>query len=415
MDPVKPGEDTAQLGPWPKGMNNRAAEHALGNDELRLAYNVDIDSQGNVFRRAGRTPILEQPGCHSAFGYGNHFLFVQNGTLYRGLPPAHAALRTGLSSLPMAYVEVNDVIHYSNGEITGRVLPSGQARPWGLPTPNPQPVVAAAGAGGLSAGRYQVATTWVDDTGEESGAEVSQSVDVLEGGGIALTGLPAAPSGFFITHRNVYASKTNDDQLYLVATIPAATSSYTVTAGQRGRALQTQLMLPFPPSTLLAYYNGVIYGAKDDVLWHSRALRYGLHNPRSDFIPFAKDVDVVLAVEDGLFVCADRTYWLGGKGPQEFSATAKLKFGAVRGTGVDIENSDKVAWFSKNGWMVGSAGGRIDQVTDTQVAPASYNSGVALFREERGIRQLVSALRAPTDNAFVATDYAEAEIIRRTA
>jgi len=65
--------------------------------------------------------------------------------------------------------------------------------------------------------------------------------------------------------------------------------------------------------------------------------------------------------------------------------------------------------------VIGKSGGTVEQATDTQIVPSGYNSGVALFRESRGIRQLVSALRGPVENGFVATDFADAEIIRRTA
>src|SRR3546814_18967555 len=74
----------------------------------------------------------------------------------------------------MAYVYSNGRIYWSNGQVRGFVLADKSIYPWGIDTPPIQPLLQTTATGGLDAGRYQVAITWMrdinGDAGEESGA-----------------------------------------------------------------------------------------------------------------------------------------------------------------------------------------------------------------------------------------------------
>jgi hypothetical protein len=79
---------------------------------------------------------------------------------------------------------------------------------------------------------------------------------------------------------------------------------------------------------------------------------------------------------------------------------------------VKHENGRQVAWFSEKGYVVGGNGGELRLAQDTNVAVSKYEHGAVLYREDRGVRQLASALRGATQSQFVASDYAEAELVR---
>lgn len=408
--PVTPAE-TIPVGPWPKGMNNRASAEEVPDGALRLVFNGDITNKGAVRRRLGYTVFHEAARTHSVFGAGSVFLFVQDAQLYRGLPPNHLVIRSNVGHARMAYHELNDEVYYSNGSVTGKIDENGMLRPWGIPQPTP-PVLSNI-PGSLPEGRYQVSLTHIDDRGEEGGAPVSVVIDVpVGGGGIEIT-FNTGTVDPTITSMAVYVSKTNDDTLYRLVTLPIATVAYNVLSSVTGnRILQTQRLQPMPPVTQIEYYNGILYGVDGRTIWHTRPLRYGLVDLAKDFILAGADISVFKTTADGFYVCAEVTWWYGGSGPGSFQPRVVLPFGAVPGTGVNIGTSRDVAWFSKNGWIIGKPGGAAEQITDPAVAVKGYASGVSLFREQNGIRQLVSALRGGADNSFEAFDFDNVDEVR---
>lgn len=405
---VTDADGTVTLGPWPVGVNNRAYEFELPDGALRDAVNVDITNGGRTLRRRGATALRKLAQIHSVFGGSEHLLFMQAGALRRGIPPADVSLRTGLSAADMDYVEVNKDVYYSNGEVTGKVIAAGTDAPWGLKLPISQPVLTPGVVGGLPAGRYQIAVTFVCSDGEESGALSPQPVDVVEGGGIQLTAIPQ-PVEAGVNRVRIYRTSTNGDKLYVHQTLLIGVVSLLVGVSVLGRELETLLGTPFPPCTLLDYYNGRIYGAQGNILWYSLPFRYGFLD---SYIQFSEEVSVLEATQDGCYVCADQTYFYPGATPSKQEQRTLLPFGGVYGSGTKVRNSRDVAWFSKNGWVVGKPGGSIEQITDKHVAVPGYAAGAALFREDRGIRQLVGAFQGGVDSSFVAGDSVDAEIIR---
>lgn len=408
-----PRSDQVKLGPWPKGMNNRVDEQELDDGFLRDALNVDITNAGYARRRRGYVALLAP--AHSVFAHDDKFLFVSGGDLYLGLPPNHAIVRAGVGTEEMAYVELNGEIYFSNGVVTGKIDQNNTPRPWGIEIPNPVPVMAATAFGGMHAGTYQVALTYIDDRGEEGGGNHLGSILVPSGGGILISVLPTTLEPTVVSIR-IYVSSVNDDLLFHLVTLPIGTPAYQVfLSGNLGREYDTDLMDPFPPCSQLAKYNGRIYGVDGRFLWYTEPLRYGLTKLRENFIPYASDIGVVAPVEDGIYVCADRTWWLDGRGPGEFNTKDVLPFGAVLGSAVEIGNSRNMAWFSKNGFMIGKAGGKVEQVSDAALAMPGYTKGATLFREQYGLRQLVTVLRGSGEKFFKSADTADAEVIRSTS
>lgn len=404
--------DQIKLGPWPAGINNRAHKYELPEGAVVDALNVDITSSGRILRRKGTTQLLTSTSAHSAFGGSVNFLFMEDGELHLGLPGDDSVLRSGMSARRVAYIEVNGDIYYSNGEVTGKVRSDGTHTTWGVPTPSSQPTIAAVAAGGMYAGRYQIGVTFEDSYGEVSGALAPQAVDVAAGGGILVTNIPQSTDASYVS---LYVTEPNGDKLYEYVTIPMGLTTQLVAASANKRGLLTTVHHePFPPCDMLTYYNGRIYGVKDNVAWYTNPLMYGLvdYSLGDNFILFPEDVTVFAPTVDGIYVCSDKTYFLAGKGPADFSLQMKSKARGVYRTQVDIENTDNVAWFGELGWAIGKPGGNVEFVSDPNVAVPYYESGVSLFRQQRGIRQLVCALRGSSVNDFTAGDYADAATVR---
>src|SRR3546814_8797496 len=74
----------------------------------------------------------------------------------------------------MSYVYSNGRIYWSNGQVRGFVLADKSIYPWGIDTPPIQPLLQTTATGGLDAGRYQVAITWMGDTNGDGGQKTGE-------------------------------------------------------------------------------------------------------------------------------------------------------------------------------------------------------------------------------------------------
>ncbi len=92
---------------------------------LRSAVNVDIDNDGIISRRDGRTAAAVAGNFHSMRDFLNHTLTlaVQDTNLVI-IDPDYSVtvVRSGLTAgLRMEYVEVNNQVYYTNGQVYGFV------------------------------------------------------------------------------------------------------------------------------------------------------------------------------------------------------------------------------------------------------------------------------------------------------
>jgi len=321
----------------------------------------------------------------------------------------------GPISLPLSYALVNDDLYWSNLSVNGRVVDGAPPtnHPWAPATPS-TPAVIASGSGFLYSGRYLVTCTYALPDGREGGAPAPAVVDVTGNQAIVVTLPPPAQAA--VTHIRVYVSDPNGEQMYHAGTYDVGTLSATILRAHRGRLLETLLMSPLPPGSLLAHLDGRLFSIRGRVAFFSEPFRFGLTREGANFVAFPADVRVFLPCVDGYWAVTDRVQWLNHRDPKQAEAITRASETAVPGTGVVLPHDQGVAWFGDRGWVVGKPGGQIDMSMAAKTAVDKYAIGSALFREQRGIRQVVSSLRRGTlQTKFAATDYMDAEIIRRAS
>jgi hypothetical protein len=408
---------------WRQGLNTLLRGDSLPIDALARCVNYDIDDTGRISRRVGRTKIYNgsiQPG--TLWSGSKRTLFVEGGNLkelVRGAGGTYSGMliRLSVGAYRMQYLELNGAIYYTNGLVTGVITEDGLDRAWGLPPPVAQPTLTAGGPGGqLAPGRYQVAITFVTADGEESGTPLAAQVDVTaDSGVITLTGFPATPAG--ASKRRIYCSHVNGEGLYWVTDIPTVYSMYQITkvSNVATLMLRTQNCIAPPAGSLLEYHNGRIYIASGNVLWSTEPLRYGCVNPASGFTLFSQPISVVQAVSDGLYVCADKTYFLSGIDTPDVRQREVLPYGAVYGTGTALPNYDAVSWFSHQGLVFGARNGELLNLMQDRVAVSKYASGTMQVRELNGLRQIVANLWDGKLTTFAAPDYLDLEEARAGA
>jgi hypothetical protein len=416
---------------FPLGKNTVKKETDLPDGSARELLNVDLTNSGKPSRRRGFTSIYSGAGIHSLFSTKPYSFFCE-GTSLKQLHRdfTTTSVRTGLDpSVALSYAEVDGRIYYANGSQKGVITENAESAEWGVEAPVGQPILSATAAGGLDAGTYQVAITYVSALGEESGTGRAALVELTSGGGILISNIPQSSADSC----NVYVSPTNGDVLYLAKNVPMGTASTTVQSTINfSKMLETQFLEEVPAGHIVRHYNGRMWMAVGELLVFTPALRYGLFDPRHTYFRFPARISIVQPVENGIYVVSgSNTYFLEGDKPQDMSQTVVYHQGAVEGTGMAVppkalkgsdmlsgteadDSPDDVAyWFSNTGAVLGFPNGKIKAITEDRLVVSEYENGATLFREEGDTRQLITALTNKGDGSgFGAEDTASAEIIR---
>lgn len=415
-------EKLIPLAPNPKGVNQRAAETDLPEGSLREAINVTLDAAGKAKRRAGYQRIVELGNAHSLWSNDSVMLLVDGGDLYRYDPEQVTAqlVHTGAGGAPLSYAQANEWLFYTSERVNGRINlynPDEHYPYWGVPQPTG--LTLSASAGTLPPGQYQVAVTYASASGEESGADAPMVITLGGTEGIQLNHLQA-PAGVDRVH--IYCSMLNDTQLYRQATIPAGPSEYVITQLRRGKLCTTLFQEPLPSGHLIHAYRGRLFVAKDNVVYFSKGLSYSLYEPDNGYLPpFPEKVSMIVAVEDGLYIGADKTYFLRGNGPDEFSISVVDQGKPVLGSALSInaqlvipEYVGTVAyWVDSEGPCFGVNGGMVQHTSISTLAGVSASRGASGILRDDGVDRVVTSLLggAPR-NGFAAQDSATIEVVR---
>ena len=399
---------TAPIGPF-VGINNRLPDHQLGvvdrgrkaGDYLRNAVNVDLTTAGTLQRRKGSTLAQAGADCHSLWSDGEKAFYVDGTDLKRFTGEVVA---TGLAyGRPVSFcaAPTGDVIWTDSVRL--EAIDKGAVA---VPTPNPAPTVTASGGGALRAGYYQVCITNVASGGRESGSTWPVQVQVPDSGRIEVSGLPG-------TLVNIYVSPLNGDTLYLTASTTA--SSYIIPViGTQGAQCSTLNLRPLPAGRFVREYHGRLMVADASGLYYSEPWAYGLYNPLRGYIPLP-GITLLEPGQTGVYVAtADKTYWLSGLDVDQVERMVELlPYGAVEGSSARMENSNDVAWFSARGLVIGTQDGQAKNVQEDTVAVGPAQIGATLYREQDGMRQIVSATTPQGVTRAAASSFMTMEVRRK--
>ena len=392
---------TYPLGPF-RGINNRLPDFALIADKrtgecyVRSADNVDIDKAGKFKRRAATARVQALTNAHSL-----HMLTPTTGVLVRGavlysvaLPTySEVLLKVLVSDAPMSYAMLGGVLYMSNGVDSLRLV-GGAIEAMALPTPD-SPALEAI-AGGLLAGRYQVAVSYrtggTATAGEEGGCSASANITLVGAtGGIRVT-LPGAVPG--ATHIAVYLSEANGAIPFLSVIVPVGTATADLSTDAGGYASSIRFEEPLPAGELFTS-NGRLCSITNDIYGYrvniGIAFRPGYFLPVEGYIPFTEPVTMAVENQGGTFIAADKTYWVPGDlGAGDEKLVTVLPYGAVQGTAFALPDRSVVGWFGEKGIVLGSPTGEADAVMAEAVDLVPPASGRSIVLEEDGLRRVVS-------------------------
>lgn len=405
---------------FPKGVDQVSPETSLLPGTARRIVNLDVHQGalgengpvgGRLSARSQVQQVVSGVRTHSLWSGDHNTCFVGGGDLKRlGPDMTVTLLRAGVGDDDMFYTEIAGTVYYSNSRVTGTIV-GGVDAPWGLPVP-PAPRMAAVTSGGLAAGTYMVALTYKDASGRESGASPTSVVQVVEGGGIALSGMSAA----YVTR--VYVTPANGDVLYWAHDMPVGAASSYVGAHQPGKMLTTQHMQPPEPCTHLESYNGRIYSAVGNALLATQALNYDLTRPATDYVLMPDAVTMVKSVVDGIYVgTAHGVTFLDGKELGQFTMRPADMLAPIPGSALNVdgglfgEPGKGIVWLTRRGWVYAGAGGRVKRLTESQMAIPEYDRAASLYREHDGMRQVMTFVKGGGEAAGASDSY-DVEIVR---
>jgi len=346
------------------GINNRRSRKTLSAGEegryLADAVNVDIDETLNVVMRKGVVKEHTLTAGRSLFNAGGRFFYADGATLYAGQIGAAAAIATVNAGNRVVYADVDGTVCYSDSVSLGAVDASDIASNLAVPVPA-QPTSSTI-AGTLQPASYTFLMTYVVN-GIEGGACPMQSHALVATGGIRIT-LPATPSG--VASIGLYVSGPDGTEPRRVGTVAAGTTHVDVTAAPNGRVCNTRNKGPMPAGTILAGQNGRLLSVVDNILYYSEPYNLGLNDKVGGYVPFPKPITIVQPCgNSGVFVVADKTYWIAALGSEEAVAVHGIEYGAVPGTSGSFEEGQKCYWLSERGIIVGDTSG---QAANVQIA-----------------------------------------------
>lgn len=395
-------------GPWPKGVNNRQAEHALPPGTLRNAVNVDIDGLGFLRRRSGFQKVLGGVNMRGGFNSSLGTFYVAGNALYRwNADNTSTLLTSGVNGQYAAYWEFNSSVYFSDGVTTKRIDATG-IHDWGQAVPAAPELHGINGS--LPLGTYVAAITAVDSTGRESGASETAEITFNAASGLRVTGIDATRAN------RIYLTTTNGSTLFMVIELPAGTASYDITSISQvgvGRPLETQFMSKPPAGRIIREYKGRLYIADGNTLWYTDPYDFDKVALGRNFFQFQAPITVVEPVTNGLWVVAEATYFYSGTGPGDFKPLQGLNYGAIYGTSQLVPYTNDAMWYSERGVVLADENGQITNLQEAQVAAPSGTVGAGIIREQDGLRQMIVSVRDPVVSPLAAKDFIQMEIVRK--
>ncbi|SFI69017.1 hypothetical protein SAMN05216206_2754 [Pseudomonas guineae] len=388
---------------WGGGIDNLSRRERVKEGCVRDALNVTPTNGGTFTLRPGAELVVSGSRIRGVLSVGADVLYAEGDKLMR------LDTRTGtteqLGSIPpagaFAGAVLNDELFIST-EADCLRYKAGVLRGWGLGECR---FDVQRGTGQLVKGMYQVVCVQINQHGEESPTVAPASIALLDGCSLEVTCDPLPGHSV-----RVYASTADGETLYLQGVVSGALSLQTLrddTARFQGGGELSPI-----PCRMLAQVGGSLACASGGLLWLTAPMRPHVRSSLERFFQFAAPVGVLLKAGDGLFVSADKTYFLSGiEGPAP-SQREVLPYPAITGTGVQLRDG-RAAWMTPYGLAIGQADGSVSLVSSDRFAPSCGTAGTSAAIDLDGNQTVVTGMTGPREDAgMVARDYYEVEIVQ---
>lgn len=383
-------------------------------EALVEALNVDVTPAGTLRRRVGFGVIPTEDVITDTAFYklGNRFVYVH----FKGYWFIQDAFASepqqiaGDQQINRGYPGAIVTAAEHNGELFA-LTSSGftvrtdgkRVRAWGVPNLRIKSMTAADGTGGIPPGSYKVAITLVNAYGEEGAPydvkliESSTAFDLT----IQPHNLRAVPSNdnswdpyetpemvrvymsadsgttLYLQKEYLYAPQAfEDDGNGFTPVFPTTIRTITTT----GMELVTQHLRPPPPGNILCSHHGVMLIANGKTLFYTTPLRVHQVDYRKGFFQFPAAITNVVSMDSGVYVTADKTYFLPKLETTDVSQHEVLNIPAVAGSAKRV-SGDKAVWLTAYGMVIAEDGGNVKFLhRDTFVMPLMERAEVGIMQ-----------------------------------
>ncbi len=377
------------------GSNNIAKPERLPEGAVVDAVNMDFTVGGKAELRTGFSKVRDCSNARAIFDMGSNGLALVDGEdLIRVDQSGSETFIAKLSAGHVAATLHNNLL-YLNTAIESIVV-GETVEQWSV---EPPAFDVSLTSGNMAVGLYKVAVTKLAN-GKESGC-IPAVISVGQGQSIVVS---SAGSG-----NRLYCSVANGQTLYYQGT--ASHSNYIANPVDDTERLETDMLQPFPFCEILDSHKGLIVGARGRFLFYSMPLQPHLFNPEVNYIQFPCDIELIASVADGVYVCADKTYFISSIGSDNISQRVVLDFGAVKGTAVKLPNKT-VAWFSKYGQVMAGPEGITELINKASYSPETASDGAAGFLEHNGNQMITTSMRGEQKGSRLqSNDHWDLEVI----
>ena len=160
-----------------------------------------------------------------------------------------------------------------------------------------------------------------------------------------------------------------------------------------------EFKMPLPAGQFVEYYMGCLYVARDKILYISDPL-CDYYDVRTGYKQFASRITLLRAVDDGIYVADDKTYFIKGKANEDFERqevypVKAIPFTDIRVSGKYIDDSltgNVAMWTAENGICLGDNSGQVKNLTESRYVFTAHRQGTGFIREKNGIRHYINSL-----------------------
>lgn len=380
---------------WQAGSNNVTALERLPDGFVRHLINLDAGDLLSL--RTGYEKLLEGQAIRGLFSLGHDLMVIDGEQLicYDTLTGASGMLANVPASGSVAGTVFNDQL-YLMLENKALRIKDRTVKPWTINNPRP---TLSLGEGQLSKGRYKIALTASGEEGEESGADI-YLMDVPDNGAIVI---------YCDTNAAVYVSACNAETLYYQGSIEG--QKIIINLESDTKRLTTGHLYPFPYVDSLVSYHGVIIGSLDNVVYFSQPFMPHLIRADRGFLQYPAPISVIAPVADGVYIVADKTYFVSNLETDDITQLKVSDTDAVKGSYTPLPDG-RAAWFCRYGQVIAGMGGEIATPNKGLYAPDIKTQGASTYTEHNGRSMIINALdkQANPNNGLAIGDYWQLEI-----
>ena len=389
---------------WSGGINNRANAKSVPDGFVRDLVNLDPLVGGELGLRSGYDQRYSATDARGALSVGPKIVFADGSSLIcydTQSSSAHALAQIDGTGRLVGAV-LNQELFLCTATQALR-FDGSTLRSWGVPTVTDQPVPIVT-AGSFPAGTYQAAITLINTLGEEGGTVNPIQITLNDQSGLLFH--PALPEG--CSYR-LYVSPSSAETLYLQY---EGKSEIVVTNLRDDTARLETLNLRAPVGgDHMATLGSILLIADGQTLWHTLAMSPHLMDLSKNFFQYPAPISVLLQVDGGVFVCADKTYFMQAPESGDVIQSTKLEYGAIPGTG-SILPDGRACWMTQYGLAVGALDGSVTLLSQNNFVPEMAQYGASGVLDHNGNQLVVTTMRGQKgQNPLAASDYYEAEIV----